>query len=793
MERWPPARAAGSSHVANGLTARRFLLYWRGTIGVAIFSGPSRARRMAPLRGHALEVVLKALDRGVIPAAQRDRALALVESFPPDRADPQVLVVHGLLTQKQLDQLLGEPAASARGDAPPPGQSKLETVRQLPGDRSGAGEAPAGRRARCPKCGHRFEVDPAAGQPIVCPVCQAALSLPGKADPLIGQTLGQFEIVGLLGRGGMGAVYKARQASLDRLVALKVLPHRVASDSRFIERFNREAHAAAAVNHPHIVPIYDFGQDKGFYYIAMELVEGESLKQVLDREGPLPAGRALDLLRQVASALSKAHAAGIVHRDIKPGNILVTPDGHAKVADFGLAKRPACDTSVTQSGALLGTPLYFPPESARGEAFDARSDLYSLGATFYHLLAGRPPFDGDNPVELAMKHAEKPVPSLQELAPTAPVPLCRVIHRLVRKSPAERYPSAEDLLEALKGVDAQPPVSRSEATLAGARGPSRPAARQRLEARKRSRRTALLAAAVAALGLIALAIILLRGGGATSPQAEAPADPGTATDAAPQKKPPPPSTASQPTRTPAVPKATTTKEDEQWGEWEDLFDGKSTKGWEVLEGGIFVRNWSAHVDQGRLIIEAGNPYAGIAVSGEFPSDNYEVALEAMRVDGKSEFATLNFPIGASRCNLNIASHASGNVVGLNHVDDRQVQMNETLRTIAFVQGRWYRIRVRVTIPAIQVWIDDEKIVDIGRAGHTFRPSDGYPPLSTFAVASYATRSALGNIRLRRLKEVRTEVPAPGPVLHPDRWKPGEWVSLFDGKTLAGWQIGRAHV
>ena len=376
--------------------------------------------------------------------------------------------------------------------------------------------------ARCPKCGGRLEYESAVDERIVCPACRALLSVPGKVkasdkvDPLLGQTLGEFEILELIGRGGMGAVYKARQATLDRLVALKILPQSLCRDESFVERFSREARDAAAVNHPNIIQVHAVGNDKGFHYIAMELVEGESLADVLKREGKLAPDRALELFKQVASAVAKAHAAGIVHRDIKPANILLTPDGHAKVADFGLAKRIGTDVSVTHTGAMMGTPLYYPPEAARGERYDTRSDLYSLGATFYHLLAGRPPFEGDSAMALAIKHANDPVPPLKPLAPDAPAALCGVIHRLLQKKPENRFQSADDLFAALNRIPAggaSPPGVAADATrtMPDAQRP-RPSLEERRAAKAQSRKKLLIlgGAAAGATALVVGLLLILR-------------------------------------------------------------------------------------------------------------------------------------------------------------------------------------------------------------------------------------------------------------------------------------------
>ena len=215
----------------------------------------------------------------------------------------------------------------------------------------------------CPECGSRVDFDSADDEALACPACDAVLDRADLTDPMVGKTLGEFEIVERIGRGGMGTVYKAAQPSLGRFVAVKVLPPEFSRNPNFLVRFDREARAAAAVRHPNIVDIHTVGEDRGVHYIAMELVGGENLSQIVQRDGALPAGRALEIMKQAADALAKAHAAGIVHRDIKPSNLLLTAKGLVKVADFGLAKRPDVDASVTQTGKGLGTPQYLPPSA----------------------------------------------------------------------------------------------------------------------------------------------------------------------------------------------------------------------------------------------------------------------------------------------------------------------------------------------------------------------------------------------------------------------------------------------
>ena len=250
----------------------------------------------------------------------------------------------------------------------------------------------------------------------------------------------------------MGHVYRARQKRVDRIVALKVLPQSLARDEGFAARFEREARAASAVSHPNITAIIEVGEDQGWRFLAMEFVDGASLLTLILRARRLDEARALGLMKQVVAALIAAHEAGIVHRDIKPANILIDASGTAKVADFGLAKRPGTDVSLTTSGIVLGTPLYMAPELARGKPLDARADLYSLGATFYHALAGHPPFEADTATELVLKHATEPPAPLASQAPGVGRRFAQIIDRLLSKEPEFRHPSARALFEELEAL-----------------------------------------------------------------------------------------------------------------------------------------------------------------------------------------------------------------------------------------------------------------------------------------------------------------------------------------------------
>ncbi|MBM4033030.1 MAG: serine/threonine protein kinase [Planctomycetes bacterium] len=369
---------------------------------------------------------------------------------------------------------------------------------------------------KCPRCAKKFSAAPSAYGGVVCPHCGAKLRAPGtdKESPgaLVGQTLGQYVLRELIKSSATGAVYKARHGSLPRECAIKVLPQKAANDPAFVERFRREARAVAAINHTAIAQVFEVGDDKGYGFIVMEHVDGESLGDRLKRTGPLPPDAALDLLKQTASALAAAHALGIVHRNIKPANLMVTPSGAVKVMDFGLAKRSGEDVDVTAQGALIGTPLYMAPEVAEGHGADARSDLYSLGATFYCALAGRSPVDAPTTAAIITKLLhEEPLP----LPPSVPNPLRGAIHRLLAKDPAKRFQSAQELAAALAAPAAPPPQPRAERAPMPPPLPPAPAgpARESKQARPDRAKVIVLAIIVGIFlvgGIIALVLLLRR-------------------------------------------------------------------------------------------------------------------------------------------------------------------------------------------------------------------------------------------------------------------------------------------
>ena len=266
---------------------------------------------------------------------------------------------------------------------------------------------------------------------------------------LVGKIIGnRYEILEKIGNGGMATVYKAKCHVLNRFVAVKVLKDEYTTDTEFIRRFNAEAQAAAGLTHANIVSVYDVGHEDNIYYIVMELIQGKTLKQIINEDGALPWKWSVNIAIQIASALEAAHKNNIVHRDIKPHNIIITEDGVAKVTDFGIAKAVS-NSTITAFGTTIGSVHYFSPEHAKGGFTDAKSDLYSLGVVMYEMLTGRVPFDADTPVSVALKHMqEKPVEPIK-LNPAIPFAVNQIIMKAMQKEPSLRYQTASEMIKDL--------------------------------------------------------------------------------------------------------------------------------------------------------------------------------------------------------------------------------------------------------------------------------------------------------------------------------------------------------
>jgi histidine kinase len=264
---------------------------------------------------------------------------------------------------------------------------------------------------------------------------------------------GRYELIEKIGEGGMAVVYKAKDRLLNRYVAIKILRPEFTQDEQFLDSFKRESQAAAGLQHPNIVSIYDVGRTGNINFIVMELVDGRPLSDFIKENGHLDYKTTIDIAKQVASALAIAHKHQIIHRDVKPHNIMITSDGVAKLTDFGIARAVSNATMVADTSKIIGSVHYFSPEQARGAYVDERSDIYSLGIVMFEMLTGRVPFDGETPVEVALKHINEDVPSPAKLVPGIPPALDKVVLKATDKYQTERYKSADEMLEALKNVE----------------------------------------------------------------------------------------------------------------------------------------------------------------------------------------------------------------------------------------------------------------------------------------------------------------------------------------------------
>jgi hypothetical protein len=318
---------------------------------------------------------------------------------------------------------------------------------------------------------------------------------------LVGKTLGSYQILEEVGRGGMAVVYRAYQSSLNREVAIKVLPPHFTFDQQFVARFHREARAAAGLRHPNIVVIYDVGEQGGLYYIVMQYLPGQTIRQLVKQEGPLPPARVVRIVEQIANALDYAHRHGFVHRDVKPDNIFVGEDDHVTLTDFGIAKA-ASGTQLTQTGMVMGTPEYMSPEQAEGRAVDLRTDLYALGVVLYQMLTGQVPFRGTTPHAILHAVIYQTPPAPRQLNPRLSPAIETVILKALAKCPEERFQSGRELAGAFRRAQAGVPVK--------APVPTRRAAESATPRRKvdRSLVLALTIVALVLAGVVALFLVL---------------------------------------------------------------------------------------------------------------------------------------------------------------------------------------------------------------------------------------------------------------------------------------------
>ncbi|HEX6390352.1 MAG TPA: protein kinase, partial [Solirubrobacteraceae bacterium] len=357
--------------------------------------------------------------------------------------------------------------------------------------------------------------------------------------PRIGGEIGNYRLESLVSRGGMAVIYLAEDLRLGRKVALKLLALELAEDDRFRERFLRESRIAASIDHPNVIPIFDAGEVDGLLYIAMRHVEDPDLRQLLRAEGPLEIERAVSIAIQVAGGLGAAHARGLVHRDVKPANILMIhrrsarAADHVYLSDFGIAKHASSVSGLTATGQLVGTVSYTAPEQIEGHEVDGRTDIYSFGCVLFECLAGRPAFKKEADVAVLMAHINEPAPAVTSWRPDCPTDLAQIVAKTLEKDPADRYQTCDELIDALRGIDMTLPEVTTTRIGAAAEAaepsqpsapsqpsqPSQPSAPQPSEPAAaapptgRAPRLAWLLGGLGALAVVAVALVLALGGG----------------------------------------------------------------------------------------------------------------------------------------------------------------------------------------------------------------------------------------------------------------------------------------
>lgn len=624
-----------------------------------------------------------------------------------------------------------------------------------------------------------------------------------------GLRIGDYIVIDRIGSGGMGSVYKARHRVMKRIVALKLLPRAATNNPRLVQRFYREVEAAAALTHPNIVTAYDAGEFQGIHYLVSQFVDGLDLSQLVKKRGPLPLAAAVDYTVQAGRGLTYAHEHGVIHRDVKPGNLLLDREGKIKVLDMGLARftegdQTISEASLTVTGRLMGTVEYMSPEhAANPKNADHRSDIYSLGCTFYRLLTGKLPYKGETAVELIIAQREQPTPRLTDAVAGVPDAVQEVFERMLAKAPEDRYQTmaeAVDALAAAASATQLPPAAAP--VLADFDHESDSQIDTKLDARGGTSLLGELAAAnsgafdpppgsgsasgsgsatpeplpawpestqpqpAGGIGVGALMVMLLVVVGAAlgviylvaRPAApEPPPDPPVVVDP-PKPVDPDPPTPDPPTPDPPVVIDPPDPVDPEpplppfeplvAGEWRTLFDGEHLGRWEPIDTVDTAGGSPGEVTvEGRqILLKPGEPLSGVSWSGPMPAQDFEVTLEA-KVDD-AELLSIAFPIGTDRAAVQL--DANNRRAGLFSIDGTGLRDDPMAAPFDGAVAGWHQLRIRVTQDHVQAWLNAQPITDQARSGSTFGAPDGYLPLHDLSIFASRGAAALRNIRIRRI-------------------------------------------
>lgn len=622
-----------------------------------------------------------------------------------------------------------------------------------------------------------------------------------------GLRIGDYIVIDRIGGGGMGSVYKARHRIMKRVVALKLLPRAATDNPRLVQRFYREVEAAAALTHPNIVTAYDAGEFKGIHYLVSEYVDGLDLSQLVKKHGPLPLASAVDYTVQAGRGLTFAHEHGVIHRDVKPGNLLLSRDGKIRVLDMGLARftegdQTISEASLTVTGRLMGTVEYMAPEhAANPKNADHRSDVYALGCTFYRLLTGQLPYKGETAVELIIAQREQPTPRLADAVPGVPDAVQQVFEKMLAKLPEDRYQTMAEAVDALASAarttklpaaaapafadfdhesDSQvdtrldskggssllgelaaansgvfdPPPASGNITPSPEPLPAWPEATTHPEASSGPSIAVMLVLLVvvfaAALGIV----YVVSRPAPVDPNPDPPVvvTPPDPVDPEPTDPDPIDPDPVEPEPVDPVDPPLTEFEPLVPGQWRSIFDGERLGRWIPITR-IDATDLAdpvpgeVEIDGRQLVLNPGDPLTGVSWFGPMPTDEFEVTVET-KIDD-AEMLSVAFPVGTERAAIQL--DAGNRKAGLYHVDGTDPRDNPMAAIFDGAVAGWHQLRIRVTAQHVQAWLNGQPIANQDRLESTFGAPDGYHPMHPLSMVASNGSASLRNIRIRTLE------------------------------------------